>query len=462
MASPLTRRRVLQGLVGGVTLGVDILSGTNPAGALTGADVAEDLPRARTFYVSAGGSDDAAGTSPNSAWATIQKVNAALPENSTVLFRCGDTFYGELSAPINCEVGSYGSGSMPVLTLNKILNHPYAWVEHDAGIWKIDLASPETHDGYTATTNANIGHLTVDGKVRPSLKFDLSELRTLWDFYCDIPHHTLYVAAPVNPTTIASNIMAAPNGDIAGASGAVVYCQHGGNNIHDVHITGSGGCGIRGNGSNVRVHHCLIDYIGGSLLAGHGDGRSRYGNGIENWSNVSSWLIETNEIAHVYDAAWSAQGFDPGGGPVSWADITVTNNYFHDSSQMLELWSESKNPSSRGFVNIRFENNRCERAGYGVFANVRPNQAIRVHLLTYRLETPVDVTIENNVFDDSYGAYSYHAFEPPASFATRNNTIRLQPTHLMQYQRRETVEEAAIWQAATGRETGSVITAKSV
>jgi hypothetical protein len=74
------------------------------------------------------------------------------------------------------------------------------------------------------------------------------------------------------------------------------------------------------------------------------------------------------------------------------------------------------------------------------------------------LETPVDVTIANNIFDDSFSAYSYHLYEPPAGYVTRNNQIRLKAGHTMEIQRSETVEQAAAWQAATGRETGSTIT----
>ena len=229
----------------------------------------------------------------------------------------------------------------------------------------------------------------------------------------------------------------------------------------DVHITGSGGCGIRGNGADVHVHDCLIDYIGGSLLAGHGNGTSRYGNGIEHWPNVSGWTIENNEIAEVYDVAWSPQGRSTAGEPVYWRDMTVRNNHIHDCGQMFELWSESTNPQSPGFERLVVSGNHCERAGYGVFSDVRPDQAVRVHLLTYNLQTPVDITIEDNVFDISYGAYSYHLTEPPPGYVTRNNTIRLGAGHRLEFQRPEAVEQAAAWQAATGRDVGSTFVAVS-
>lgn len=407
-----------------------------------------------TYYVSNAGDDSNDGLSQQSAWATVQKANSALPgDRSIVLFRRGDTFYGEFSPPAGCEVGAYGRGAKPTLTLYKLLDKPSAWHEHSPGVWMIDLGSPDTHGGYNTTSDANIGFLLVDQAVKPALKFDVSELHLPWDFCCDRSSSTLYVKASANPTTLASEIKAAPRGD---GSGAAIYCLEYSNNIHHIHVTGSGGHGIRGLGSGISIHDCLIDYIGGSILD-IGDGHTRFGNGIESWINVSHWTIQNNEIAHVYDVAWTAQGNDPNDGPVSWEDLVLRDNYIHDCGQTVEFWSQSSNPASQGFVRVLVEGNRCERAGYGAFSEVRPDQDVRVQLLTYLLQTPVDITIQNNVFDDAYAAFSYHGTEPPAGYITRNNKIMMRAGRLIEFKRPETVEQAATWQALTGREVGSTI-----
>ena len=416
---------------------------------------ANDRPTAEapTFYVSGSGSDGADGLSPETAWATIQKLNSSLPaDGSTVLFQRGDTFYGELNLPFGCEVGAYGFGERPTLTMFKLLNRSEGWAEDSENVWRIDLNSPGTHDGYTATNDANIGFLMVDGEVKPALKFASSELREPWDFYCDIANHTLYVAASADPTTLAGDIKAAPNGNQYGGTGRVIFCDAGLNEVHDVHVTGTGGCGIGGTGPDVHIHDCLIDYIGGSELLGQ-PWKLRYGNGIENWVNVKRWLIEDNEIAQVYDVAWSPQGH--AGADGSWEDLTFRNNHIHDCTQSLEFWSMGTS-SAGGFQRILVEGNLCERAGYSVFSAVRPDQDVRVHLLTYFWQTVADITIQNNIFDDSYGAYSYHAYDP-VGCATRDNLIRLKAGTKMEFKRTETVEEFAAWQEATGRETGSTV-----
>lgn len=459
MILPLSRRALLRRTgVGAATLAASIAAGQSLP--LAGASQPEDpgtgnaVPATPTFYVAASGDDTADGMTPDTAWASIQKANTSLPaDRSRVLFQRGDSFYGELNLPYGCEVAAYGTGDSPILTMFKLLNRSDGWAEHSQGIWKIDLGSPDSHDGYTATTDANIGYLVVDGSVQPALKFALDSLNEPWDFYCDIPNNTLYVAASVNPTTVASDIKGAPNGDAYGGTGRIIYCQKGGNEIHDVHITGTGGCGVGGTGPDVHIHDCLIDYIGGSWLNGLGDGLQRYGNGIENWVNVKRWLIEDNEIAQVYDVAWSPQG--RAGADGGWEDMTVRRNHIHDCNQSFEFWSTGSN-SAPGFRRILVEDNRCERAGRSVFSDVRPNQAVRVHLLTYLWETPADIVVQNNVFDDAYGAYSYHAYEP-VGLVTRNNTIMLNAGHKMEYQTSETVEQAAGWQAETGREIDSTI-----
>ena len=404
-----------------------------------------------TFFVSASGDDDSDGLTPETPWATLQNVNSQVPIGSVVLFRRGDTFYGELALPRNCEVGAYGVGDMPVLTMFKMLNRSESWAEVATGVWKIDLGSPLTHDGFTATADANIGYLLVDGVVKPAKKDRLALLLAPWDFWCDSAANTLYVAASINPSELAVDIKAAPLGE---TKGAIIYCNEGHNRIHDLHITGTGGCGIFGAAVDVHVYDCLIDYIGGSYLPNYKDGTARYGNGINNNIGSKRWLIERNEITQVYDAAYSSQG-DARGTSGTWEDLTIRDNYIHDCTQSFEFWSMGTNVEA-GFKRILLEGNLCERAGFSDFSEVRPNQAVRVHLLTYDWQLSADITIRNNTFVDAFSAYTFQVVDP-LGLVSRDNDIRLGAETRMQVQRPETVEDAAAWQEATGQEVGSTI-----
>jgi hypothetical protein len=157
----------------------------------------------------------------------------------------------------------------------------------------------------------------------------------------------------------------------------------------------------------------------------------------------------------VYDVAYTCQG-NGYAGANTWEDMTIRNNHIHECTQSFEFWSTGTNPDA-GFKRIVVEDNLCERAGYSDFADVRPNQSVRVHILTYVWELPADITVQNNTFDDAYSAYCSFS-TPPGGLVTRNNKIALERGTKMQVQRSETVEEASAWQEATGEEVGSTIT----
>ncbi len=92
-----------------------------------------------TFYIKASGNDALAGTSPASAWQTINKVNAsAINPGDSILFEGGQTFNGTLFfQPPRCGtkanpvyIGSYGTGNA---TLNAGTSGPGIYIYDCAG-----------------------------------------------------------------------------------------------------------------------------------------------------------------------------------------------------------------------------------------------------------------------------------------------------------------------------------------
>ena len=71
-----------------------------------------------TYYISATGSDAAAGTSEGAAWQSISKVNSStFAAFDTVKFKKGDVFYGGLIAQRNhLNYRAYGTGDRPVIS----------------------------------------------------------------------------------------------------------------------------------------------------------------------------------------------------------------------------------------------------------------------------------------------------------------------------------------------------------
>lgn len=92
-------------------------------GALVGCGSVPAAASATAYFVSADGSDANDGTSPRSAWQSLEKVNAAgLRPGDSVSFRRGDIFSGGLTvrasgtARQGITLNAYGSGQLPVVT----------------------------------------------------------------------------------------------------------------------------------------------------------------------------------------------------------------------------------------------------------------------------------------------------------------------------------------------------------
>jgi hypothetical protein len=134
-------------------------------------------PLGTTYYVSRSGSDDRPGTSPEAAWATVTKVNAAhFGPGDRVLFEAGATFDGGLSfgpddrgsaeAPIT--VRSYGAGRATLVAREG--NGLYA--ENTAGLVIRDLRfrGPGRASGRSAGTDVFDAGINLFNNMRGNVK----------------------------------------------------------------------------------------------------------------------------------------------------------------------------------------------------------------------------------------------------------------------------------------------------
>ena len=80
-------------------------------------DVTEVEITGTTYYVSNSGNDSNDGLTPESAWATLDKVDGfAFQPGDGVLFERGDVFRGAIDCQKNVTYSAYGDGPMPILT----------------------------------------------------------------------------------------------------------------------------------------------------------------------------------------------------------------------------------------------------------------------------------------------------------------------------------------------------------
>ncbi len=136
---------------------------------------------AQTYYISSlNGDDNNNGTSPGTAWATIERVNKVIPSlkpGNSVLFERGGIYYGSMSFwnvsgsennPIT--FGAYGLGEMPMISGAKQVT---GWQQIDGNLWKANV--PDRPD--------NIDILFMDGKKYYPARFPNQGYRTVTDHY---------------------------------------------------------------------------------------------------------------------------------------------------------------------------------------------------------------------------------------------------------------------------------------
>lgn len=103
-----------------------------------------------TYYVSNAGNDASDGRTPQTAWRTIDKVNASMGSiqpGESVLFRRGDTFYGTINvtksgtAENPITFGAYGTGDKPTITgFTDIMS---GWASVGNGIYSRDIIADQ-------------------------------------------------------------------------------------------------------------------------------------------------------------------------------------------------------------------------------------------------------------------------------------------------------------------------------
>jgi hypothetical protein len=199
----VTSPYIHSGLVNGLTY-YYVVTAESPYGE--GVLSAEVSARpGKTYYVDAtGGDDDQDGLSPESAWKTLDKVNAAtFQPGEYILFKQGEIWQGRLEvqssgSPGNpITFGAYGKGDKPVLTgRGSVPGWDIAsnWTKYAENIWYIyygpyKIARRVWLSGIEYTKAEN-----------------LADVNAIYRWYFDLGNSWLYVYAESNPASYYSSI----------------------------------------------------------------------------------------------------------------------------------------------------------------------------------------------------------------------------------------------------------------
>lgn len=399
------------------------------------------------YYVSNNGNDSNDGLTPETAWATITKVNsAALNYGDGVYFERGGTWRGQLWAQNGVIYSAYGEGAKPNIfaspengaDLNKwslLEGTDNIWVYHidmmDCGIlvfndgerWGTKVA-PYYMDGYQSTINEE-QPFDVKTELTENLMFFSKADSILYDGApfrytvmdtCDRSEYseevvgTLYLRCDAgNPGEVFDSIEFAVRQNIILPANDTVF-----NNLC---LKYTGAHCIFGGDMGYDVSFCEIGWIGGSPQYYRYDNGEPVimGNGIECDGNYDHYSVTDCYIYQCYDAGVSNQ--DPSEDPavtgnenfesydVIQRNITYARNVFAYNDMPIEIFFTLEDDAGYGrhrMENVLIEGNYFLYTGYGWYMETKgaAGSAYMGHISPNASE---NFRINNNIFYLSTG-----------------------------------------------------------
>ena len=320
----------------------------------------------------------------------------------TVLFKCGDTFFGSVNPEIiytkdeKITVSSYGEGVRPTISAYKYVERN--WEKYSRDVYRIDILDESNYSGYQYQDPDafNIGFMEDDsGNKYYQKKYSLDQLKEKYDFYSDGERY-IYVRSDRDPYEAL--------GGLKLVADIKLFILSSNMDISNLRFAYTGGHALQIRGSsakNVRISNCVIEDIGGSYLDPEYD--ERFGNGIEFYSSdVETVEITDNIIRNVYDVAFTIQG-DVGSGK----DVLVHDNVFVNNAQDSEIWEGRE---AAGVNNYQFYSNISINQGRGWGYDARPDQDASAHILFYEyFPKTADIRFHHNVI---YNPLRVYAIKP--------------------------------------------------
>lgn len=368
------------------------------------------------YYVSNNGSDENDGLTPETAWATLEKVNlASLSRGDGVYFERGGIWRGQLWAQEGVIYSAYGDGAKPSIFASLengadpdkwtlLDGTDNIWIYHvdmmDCGIlifndgesWGKKVA-PYYVDGYLSTTNDGQSfdvksELTEDlmfFSEADSILYDGAPFRYTVMDNCDRGEYpeevvgTLYLRCDEgNPGEVFESIEFAVRENIILPADDAIF--------HNLCLKYTGAHCIFGGDIGYEVSFCEIGWVGGSpQYYRYDDGEPViFGNGVECDGSYDHFSVTDCYIYQCYDAGVSNQ--DPaeasevtGNEEIEYWDviqrnITYARNVFAYNDMPVEIFFTLEDDAGYGrhrMENVLIEGNYFLYTGYGWYMGTK-------------------------------------------------------------------------------------------
>lgn len=340
------------------------------------------------YYISNRGDDNNSGTSPDEAWATVDKYLKSIEKikaGDAVLFERGSVFrLKEHTLMVNgVSYGAYGKGPKPTLYgSEQNYAQPGVWSKESENIWKCIL-----EDDWDA------GSMIFDeGKHVGWKRRYLKDLKKDFDFCHDRQSKALYLYLKgESPEKQFYDIEIARRFQM-------MYC-YGSTDLHidNLCLKYGGAHGIAlFDAKNVVVSNCEIGYIGGCYHSYNYETENnlcRFGNGIESFGGSNNFTIENNWIYQCYDAGVSPQG------PKDHIGVLCKENLLEFNVYNFEFWSHGGT-----LKNIKLSENILRYGGFGWGEKQRTEDNFNSQINAWINYWPDAENIEfcDNIFEGEY------------------------------------------------------------
>ncbi len=346
-----------------------------------------EIPQgANVYYLSPNGNDDNDGTSPQSAWKTLSKLEATHFEDGTyICFERGGLWRGQIHVQKGVTYTAYGVGDKPKIYRSLINGaDPALWVKTDAeNIWAIQL---DKNDVGTLVFNNGAAHAikcvirtekdgstynNTTGEVFNSYADLTTDLHFFHDYY---KTGILYLYSEQNPGCRFSSIEFNQKGNAFNVS-----CDNVTVDNLCIKYTGSHGIGA-GTVNNLTVQNCEFGWIGGSIQAEGIFGRNygtRFGNAVEIYGGCDVFNVTDNYIYQVYDAGITQQLNNST--PVYQKNMNYSRNVIEYCNYSIEYFLSGSDSNPSRMENFLIEDNYMWYAGSGL-CEQRPDKSSAAHI----------------------------------------------------------------------------------
>lgn len=371
------------------------------------------------YYISADGDDNNDGRSPETAWATPDKLRSArLKYGDGVFFRRGDSFrivnaigtvngvtysaYGKGPKPrIVCSVDGSGADKWEATEYKNIyrLIEKIPGKDRDVGTivfdggkaWGIQIQ--KTSEGNRLEIGRVFNGIEWFDTTKGAFE-DQRDLDNNLEFYHNWEEDTVYLyCKDGNPGEVFKSIELVDKG-------------HGfslGNNIgiviDNIEIFGSGSHGIGGGTiKDVTVQYCVLKWIGGSIQGKYIFNTNygvRFGNAVESYGSSENFTIRYCYASQIYDCCWTVQ-FQQA---AVMKNIHMYGNVTEFANTGLEVWQ-----NGGVLTGMQLHNNYTRFDGYG-WSHQRPNKDPNFFYgagEVARYNSDNDVSYNINLFSSKY------------------------------------------------------------